>query len=67
MLKRKMLWFMVWLMIFLYVTKYDIKRIIKDNLGIDTTGLHVGPLYIQPQSRNLNYNPKYENVDFVYK
>lgn len=49
---------------FLYVTKYDIKRIIKDNLGIDTTGLHVGPLYIQPQSRNLNYNPKYEKCRF---
>lgn len=49
---------------FFYLTKYDIKRIIKNNLNFDTTGLHIGPLYIQPQSRNLNYNPKYEKCRF---
>lgn len=49
---------------FFYITKYDIKRIIKNNLDFNTTGLHIGPLYIQPQSRNLNYNPKYEKCRY---
>lgn len=49
---------------FFYLTKYDIKKIINSNIEFETTGLHMGPLYIQPQSRNLNYNPKYEKCRY---
>lgn len=49
---------------FFYLTKYDIKKIINSNIEFETTGLHMGPLYIQPQSRNLNNNPKYEKCRY---
>lgn len=49
---------------FFYLKREDIIKIIYGYRNILTTGLHIGPLYVQPQSRNLNYNPKYEGCRY---
>ena len=49
---------------FFYLTEKEVKEIIYEYLNIKTTGLHIGPLFIQPQSRNLNYNSKYEKCRY---
>jgi ribosomal protein L44E len=49
---------------FFYITEQEIKEIIYKYIDIETTGLHIGPLFIQPQSRNLNYNKKYETCRY---
>ena len=50
---------------FFYLKKEEIKDLIKQYKDITTTGLHVGLLFIQPQSRNLNNNPKYEHCRYI--
>lgn len=49
---------------FVYIKKHDIISIILSHANLNSTGLHVGSLFIQPQSRNLNYNVKYEKCRF---
>ena len=49
---------------FFYLTTKEIKEIIYEYINIETTGLHIGPLFIQPQTRNLNYNKKYEKCRY---
>ncbi|HPF83072.1 MAG TPA: hypothetical protein PLV83_02755 [Bacilli bacterium] len=49
---------------FFYLKKEDIIKIIYGLKNISTTGLHAGALYIQPQSRNLKNNPKYEKCRY---
>ena len=50
---------------FFYLTPKEIKEIIYEYINIETTGLHIGPLFIQPQTRNLNYNKKYEKCSLM--
>ncbi len=45
---------------FIWITNEEIKYIIKKHLVDDISSLHVSCLSIQPMSRNLNYNSKYE-------
>ena len=45
---------------YLWVTKNEIKNILLNPNILETTGIHFGSLYVQPQTRNLNYNNKYE-------
>lgn len=49
---------------FFYITKDEIFDIIL-NSKVESNSIHIGPLFIQPLSRNLNYNPKYENCRYV--
>lgn len=44
----------------LFLTNKEVKYIINKYIDLETTGLHIGPLFIQPQTRNLNHNNKYE-------
>lgn len=45
---------------YLWITKNEIKEILENNLNIESTGIHISSLFIQPQTRNLNYNKLYE-------
>ena len=45
---------------FLWLTKKEVYYIIKKHLHDDISSLHISSMTIQPMSRNLNYNPKYE-------
>lgn len=45
---------------FIFITSYDIIKIIKSKMDNYSTGVHFGCLYCQPQTRNLNRNPRYE-------
>ena len=49
---------------FLWIKKEEIILSKKD---VYSTGVHFGPLSIQPMDRCLNHNEKYEKKDFVYK
>ncbi len=49
---------------FFYLTKNDIYDIIFDRKNIYSSGVHIGPLFIQPQSRNLQGNPQFERCRF---
>lgn len=46
---------------FLWILKDDIKKIIHKKKDMYSSGIHVGPLFIQPQNRCINRNPLYEN------
>ena len=48
----------------LFITNKEVKDIINKYINIETTGLHIGPLFIQPQTRNLNHNEKYEKYRY---
>lgn len=45
---------------FIWITKDEIYYIIKKHLSNYSSSLHISCLNLQPMSRNLNYNPKYE-------
>lgn len=51
----------------LFITREETEKILMSKENIYSTGVHFGHLYCQPQTRNLNYNPKYEKKDFVFK
>lgn len=52
---------------FLWIKKEEIINIILSKKDVYSTGVHFGPLSIQPMDRFLNHNEKYEKKDFVYK
>lgn len=45
---------------FIWITKEEIYYIMRKHLKDDISSLHISLLTLQPMSRNLNYNPKYE-------
>lgn len=49
---------------FLYLTKDSIYNIIFAKRDIYSSGIHIGPLFIQPQSRNLQGNPQFEKCRY---
>ena len=49
---------------FVWITRDDILNVILSKKDVYSTGVHFGPLTCQPQSRCLNYNPKYEKCRF---
>lgn len=49
---------------FLYLTKEDIYKLIFSRKDIYSSGIHIGPLFIQPQSRNLQCNPEFERCRY---
>lgn len=48
----------------LFITNKEVKDLVNKYIDIKTTGLHIGPLFIQPHTRNLNYNEKYEKYRY---
>ena len=46
---------------YLWMTKKQIKEILENNSNLDSSGIHISSLFIQPQTRNLNYNRLYES------
>ena len=46
---------------YLWITNKEIKDYLQKNIIMDSTGPHVSSLFIQPQTRNLNYNKLYES------
>lgn len=49
---------------FFYINKNEIYDIITQT-KIDSTSIHIGPLFVQPLSRNLNRNSKYEKSRYI--
>lgn len=49
---------------FFFLTKSEIKDIIMSQINLKSSGVHFGPLFCQPMTRNLNNNPKYESKRF---
>lgn len=49
---------------FIWIKKEDIIKIILAKRSTYSTGVHFGPLNVQPLDRCLNYNPKYEKQRF---
>jgi len=49
---------------FIWINKNDILKILLSKKEKYATGLHFSNLLCQPMSRNLNYNPKYENCRY---
>ena len=45
---------------FIWITKDEIYYIMRKHLEDNISSLHISSLTLQPMSRNLNYNPKYE-------
>ena len=45
---------------FIWITKEEIYYIMRKHLKDNISSLHISLLTLQPMSRNLNYNPKYE-------
>ncbi len=45
---------------FMWITKEEIKSIILRQSNIKSSAVHFGPLFVQPLTRCLNYNPTYE-------
>ena len=51
---------------FLWITRNDILTIIKNSIHFQSNGVHIGCLFIQPQSRCLNENNQYKKCrDYV--
>lgn len=46
---------------YLWITKNQIKEILENNSNSESSGPHIGSLFVQPQTRNLNYNRLYES------
>lgn len=46
---------------YLWITKNQIKKILENNVNLESSGPHISGLFIQPQTRNLNYNNLYES------
>ena len=49
---------------FLWLTRKQIYEILSSKKNIDSTAVHFGKLIVQPKTRCLNYNPKYEKDRF---
>lgn len=49
---------------FLWLKKEDIYKIIVKKKNVKSTAVHFGSLIVQPKTRCLNYNPKYEKDRF---
>lgn len=49
---------------FIWLTRDEIKDLILSKSLINSTGVHFGPLFCQPQCRCLNYNPNNESKRF---
>lgn len=49
---------------FIWILKKDIINIILSKIGIYSSGVHFGPLFIQPLDRCLNFNSKYDRRRF---
>ena len=49
---------------FLWISKQDIIDIIMSKINYYSTGIHFGPLSVQPKARCLNFNPLYEKDRF---
>lgn len=45
---------------FLFISSDDIFEILMSKSNVYSTGVHFGNLFVQPMTRNLNHNPKYE-------
>ncbi len=45
---------------FLWITRNDIYKIVSSRKNQDSTAIHFGQLIVQPKTRCLNYNSKYE-------
>ena len=45
---------------FIWITKEEVYYIMRKHLKDECASLHISLLTLQPMSRNLNYNPKYE-------
>ena len=45
---------------FIFITKEEVYYIMRKHLKDEISSLHVSLLTLQPMTRNLNYNPKYE-------
>ena len=45
---------------FIYITKEEVYYIMRKHLKDEVVSLHISLLTLQPMTRNLNYNPKYE-------
>lgn len=45
---------------YLWLTRKQIYEIISSNKNVDSTAIHFGQLTVQPKTRCLNYNSKYE-------
>lgn len=45
---------------FLWLTRKQIYEIVSSKKNVDSTAVHFGQLIVQPKTRCLNYNPKYE-------
>ena len=51
---------------FLWITQNDILMIIRNSIHLQSSGVHIGCLFIQPQSRCLNENVSYNKCrDYV--
>ena len=50
---------------FLFISKNEIRQIILSKANMETSGVHVGPLFIQPMARNFNNNPKHEKYRHI--
>ena len=49
---------------FFFLTKEEIRDIIMSQIILKSSGVHFGPLFCGPMTRNLNNNPKYESKRF---
>ena len=49
---------------FVWITRDDIFKVVLSKKDIYSTAVHFGPMTCQPQTRCLNYNPKYEKDRF---
>lgn len=49
---------------FIWIKREDIIKLILAKRSTYSTGVHFGPLTVQPLDRCLNYNPKYEKQRF---
>lgn len=49
---------------FMWLTRDEIIDAISNTKVYNSTGVHFGPLFCQPQNRCLNRNPKYENTRY---
>lgn len=49
---------------FFFLTKEEIIKLILNKKNTYATGVHIGPLFMQPQSRNLQKNPSFEQCRY---
>ncbi len=49
---------------YIYISTSIIEKIILDKYNVISNGIHIGPLQVQPKTRCLNYNTKYEKDRF---